>query len=80
MFRQRFLENDFSKKSIFLEVGLFFIVERRLFCTLSLREAIATWQSPVQSDQIATASMKPRNDNKSAARNDRGGRLLFRMK
>ena len=38
--------------------------------SLSLREAIATWHSPVQNDQFATASRKPRNDNKSAARND----------
>ena len=45
-------------------------MERRLFCTLSLREAIATWQSSVYGAQIATASMKPRNDNKSADSND----------
>ena len=40
--------------------------------SMSLRGAIATWQSPIYGDQIATASTKPRNDNKSAARNDRG--------
>ena len=44
----------------------------RFTSTMSLRGAIATWQSPVQSDQIATASMKPRNDSEGAPRNDRG--------
>ena len=39
---------------------------------LSLREAIATWQSFVHSIQIATASKKPRNDNEGAPRNDSG--------
>ena len=38
--------------------------------SLSLREAIATWQSPVYGDQIATASTKPRNDNESVPRHD----------
>ena len=37
---------------------------------MSLRGAVATWQSPAQSNQIATTSMKPRNDNESAACND----------
>ena len=54
------------------DTGQFYVIARSDCLLLSLRGAIATWQSFVHSIQIATAAMMPRNDNKSAARNDSG--------